>query len=199
MKPEPISRADDGRAASASGLFGLVAATAVVAVLAATVMLATASDSRPPPTASAAQAALDPARFMLNALIVPALDSDAVPLRWVDPRSASLCGPATTVHLNRKPLVAGSVVPATSFELEWHADGCRPFGVSGPRLDGRVRLTVFREDGALSAIVEPAGLRIRHAGRDTTWTRRSAGWLPIDDGPGAPAQPIELTPSGAGG
>ena len=39
-----------------------------------------ARSSRPP--------AFDPSRFILNALLVPALDADAVPFRWVDPRPA---------------------------------------------------------------------------------------------------------------
>src|SRR5262245_1833833 len=33
-------------------------------------------------------AGLDPQRFILNGLLVPSLDADAVPLRWVDPRPA---------------------------------------------------------------------------------------------------------------
>src|SRR5262245_49205245 len=35
----------------------------------------------------------DASRFLLNALLASALDADAVPLRWVDPRGALGCGP----------------------------------------------------------------------------------------------------------
>jgi hypothetical protein len=104
-------------------------------------------------------ATFDPSRFILNALLVPALDSDAMPLRWVDPRPALACGPNTTVRVNRKPLVHGELVPDRPFELEWQTNGCRPFGAGGPRFDGRVQLTVFREDWGFSAMVKPWRLR----------------------------------------
>src|SRR5215510_3064129 len=44
-----------------------------------------------------ARAALDASRFVLNALLVPALDDDALPLRWVDPRPALQCAPGSDV------------------------------------------------------------------------------------------------------
>jgi len=174
---------------------GLVAAIAVAAVLGATVMLTGISRPSPLPIASASPAAFDPSRFILNALLVPTLDGDAVPLRWVDPRPPSRCGPDTEVRVNHQPLVGGAIVPDTPFELEWQADGCRPFGTNGPRFDGRVRLTVFREEWGLSAIVEPSGLRVSFAGHESTMTQRSGAWLPfVDDA----AEPIELTAIGAG-
>lgn len=101
-----------------------------------------------------------PERFTLNALLVPALDDDAIPLRWVDPRAAMVCRRAASVRVDGKPLVPGDLVPSVPFELEWHADACRPFGTSGPRFDGDVKLTVFREDWGFSAIVIPRDLRI---------------------------------------
>jgi hypothetical protein len=133
----------------------------------------TSEDARPggPP-------AFDPSRFILNALLVPALDADAVPLRWVDPRPALHCGPDATVHVNRAPLVAGALVPDTPFELEWQTDGCRPFGAQGPRFDGRVRLTVFREDWGFSAVVEPSGLQAVSAGNRTMPIELGAALLP---------------------
>lgn len=180
--------------AEGGGVFA--AATALAAATAAVFMLAGAAMLAPvtPVEAVAASAAatpapLDPSRFILNALLVPALDADAVPLRWADPRPASLCGPGTEVRVNRAPLVAGALVPDLPFEVEWQADNCRPFGPHGPRYDGRVRLTVFREDWGLSAIVEPSGLRVTSAGRTATLTRRSGAGLPFIDDAG---EPIEL-------
>lgn len=120
----------------------------------------------------------DPSRFVLNALLVPALDGDAVPLRWVDPRPALQCGPDTTVRVNREPLAAGALVPDTPFELEWVADGCRPFGAHGPRLDGRIRLTVFREDWGFSAMVNPSGLPVESSGNGTAIFRAGGASLP---------------------
>jgi hypothetical protein len=140
----------------------------------------TAGGARPsqPPLAVAPPAALDPSRFILNALLAPALDGDAVPLRWVDPRPASRCGPDTSVRVNREPLLAGALVPDRPFELEWQSDGCRPFGLLGPRFDGRVKLTVFREDWGFSAMVEPSGLRVASAEAETVLFRPGAASMP---------------------
>jgi hypothetical protein len=134
--------------------------------------------SRSPLAAPAPRVSFDPSRFILNALLVPALDADAVPLRWVDPRPALRCGPDTTVRVNREPLLAGASVPDTPFELEWHTDGCRPFGARGPRFDGWVRLTVFREDWGFSAIVEPSVLRVASMDAEITVVERGSASTP---------------------
>ncbi len=171
----------------------LVTAMWLGATLALCVML-TANSSQPnrPPIA-AAPAVLDPSRFILNALLVPALDADTVPLRWVDPRPALRCGSDTTVRVNHAPLHAGALVPDGPFELEWQTDGCLPFGAHGPRFDGRVLLTVFREDWGFSAVVEPSGLRVALTENETTLIPRGAASLPqfveADE-------PVELTPIG---
>ena len=122
--------------------------------------------------------AFDSARLILNALLVPAFDADALPLRWVDPRPAMNCGPRTTVRMNHAPLQAGATVPDKPFELEWYTDGCFPFGTTGPRFDGRVRLTVFREDWGFSAIVEPSGLRVTSLGNKPRLIPRGVASLP---------------------
>src|SRR5262249_5142513 len=70
------------------------------------------------------------------------------------------CAEGTTVTVNDQPLVPGTLVPNQPFDLTWDAHACRPFGPHGPRLEGAVRLMVFREDWGWSAIVEPAGLRM---------------------------------------
>ena len=116
------------------------------------------SDSSERPDFSRAPA-FDPSRFVLNALLVPALDVDAVPLRWADPRSAMGCGPNSSVLVDGRPMRRGDLVPDTPFELEWRSDGCRPFGAQGPRFEGNARLTVYREDWGFSAMVEPPGPR----------------------------------------
>jgi hypothetical protein len=99
-------------------------------------------------------------------------------LRWVDPRPASICGPDTTVRVNGEPLRPGALVPDMPFELEWRADGCRPFGAHGPRYDGGVKLTVFREDWGFSAMVEPSDLRVAFAENETISIRRGAASMP---------------------
>jgi hypothetical protein len=130
------------------------------------------------PSTAATSAARDPSRFLLNALLVPALDGDAVPLRWVDPRPALQCGPGTEVRVNGAPLAPGTLVPDAPFKLEWQADGCRPFGAHGPRFEGRVRLTLFREDWGFSAMVAPADLRIESAQNQIALIQPGAATLP---------------------
>lgn len=134
--------------------------------------------SEPAVTASALVASADPHRFILNALLVPALDDDALPMRFVDPRPIAQCGPNTAVRMNGKPLVAGDKVPDAPFELVWLMDACRPFGAGATRFDGLVKLTVYREDWGFSATVEPAGLRITSAKNDTTLMRPRTAYLP---------------------
>lgn len=100
----------------------------------------------------------DASHHLLNAFLVPALEQDTLPLRWIDPRPGLNCGPNTTVHVDGEPLRAGTMVPAMSFDLAWQAHDCRPFGPDGPRFDGGVMLTVTREDWGYSAMAIPAGL-----------------------------------------
>jgi hypothetical protein len=148
------------------------------------------------PIAARPRARTDHTRFLLNALLVPALDTDALPLRWVDPRGPAQCGPNTTVRVNGAPLVAGALVPNQPFELEWQAVACRPFGKTGPRYDGQVKLTVYREDLGFSATVEPKYLRITSADNAVTLVRAGAVSLPPQ---GDPDNPMILTASCAEG
>jgi len=178
----------------------LVIALGLVAVLGLGVWL-TAGGARPtrPPAPAAPPAAPDAVRSVLEALLAPALDRDAVPLRWVDPRPAMRCGPNSEVRVNHQALLAGARVPDTPFELEWQMDGCRPFGEHGPRFDGRVRLTVFKEDRGFSAMVQPSasGLRVTSAESAIACVQPGAAWLPKTvklDGPVAPALAGALLP-----
>jgi len=103
----------------------------------------------------------DASRLLLKALLLPALEFEAMPpLHWVDPRPALGCGADSEVRVNGAPLVAGARVPDPPFTLEWQSDGCHPFGQGGPRFDGRVQLTVARESSGLSVAVEPSDLRV---------------------------------------
>lgn len=122
--------------------------------------------------------AAEASRFALNWLLVPAVATEEGPLRWVDPRPRARCGAGTQVLVDGEPLAAGAPVPDRPFELEWFAQGCRPAGRAGPSLDGRVRLTVYRENWGFSAAVEPFGLVARYAdGTSVNW-RRSVAAMP---------------------
>jgi hypothetical protein len=167
------------RAASLFAAVGVASALGYALGLAAAIGLgamvsATAARPVQPPVAARARAGFDPSRFILNALLAPALDAEALPLRWVDPRPTMQCRPETWVRVNGRTLRAGELVPDAPFELEWWADGCRPFGAAGPRFDGGVKLTVFREDWGFSAMVEPRGLRVASADGETEIQRGAA-------------------------
>jgi len=118
--------------------------------------------------------AVDPSRFILNALLVPALDPDAVPPRWVDPRPRLRCGPGSVVRVNGAPLRPGNAVPQAPFELEWWTDECYPFGLGGPRFDGGARLTVYPEDWGYSAMVAPNALQAVYGSERVAIRRGSA-------------------------
>ena len=170
------------RAASLLTAVGLVSALGYALGLAAALGLgamvsATSARAGRAQLAPAAHAAFDPSRFILNALLAPALDAEAVPLRWVDPRPALRCGPGTVVRVDGMPLRPGALVPVAPFELDWWTDECYPFGLKGPRFDGGVKLTVFREDWGFSAMVAPSGLYAVHAGNQTR-IRRGAARMP---------------------
>ncbi|MFO1323429.1 MAG: hypothetical protein U1F15_05130 [Burkholderiales bacterium] len=130
------------------------------------------------PALPASPRPFDASRFVLNGLLVPAIDSDAVPLRWVDPRAALHCGPGASVRVNGTRVAPGTPVPDTPFDLDWHAVACRPFGSAGPRFDGNVRLTVYREDWGFSAAVAPASLRITANGHEPVVVARGAATTP---------------------
>ncbi len=110
-------------------------------------------------------AAADPSRFILNSLLVPALDVDAVPLQWTDPRPALRCGPNTAIYVNGQPLQAAAKVPASPFELEWQSDGCMYFSERGARVYGRTKLTVYQEDWGFSARVAPCDAHVVSASK----------------------------------
>jgi hypothetical protein len=158
-----------GLASALGYALGLAVALALGAMLSATGARAGRPQLAPP-----APAAFDPSRFILNALLAPALDAEAVPLRWVDPRPSLHCGPGTVVRVNGLPLRPGALVPDSPFDLEWWTDQCYPFGLQGPRFDGGVKLTVFREDWGFSAMVAPNGLHAVSAGNQTRIRRGSA-------------------------
>lgn len=112
---------------------------------------------RPAPD-NASATGWDASQYLLNAFLLPALEQDTLPLRWIDPRPSLNCGPNTTVHVNGEPLRPGALVPVMSFDLTWHTHDCRPFGPNGPRFDGGVTLTVTREKWGFYAMVAPMGL-----------------------------------------
>jgi hypothetical protein len=120
---------------------------------------------------------LDPYDVILDALLAPVLVDPTVPLRWTDPRVAMRCGRYTSMTVNNRPLVAGALVPDGRFDLEWYSDGCHAPGTPDARIDGWVKLVVFREDWGFSAMIEPAGLRIARGDYEYPVVKRGSGAL----------------------
>lgn len=170
-------------AASALGYaLGLAAALGLGAMVSTTLARPASQGA-----AAAAPKALDASRFILNALLVPALDPDSSILRWVDPRPRLRCGPGTVVRVNGMPLKPGDAVPDAPFDLDWWADECHPFSVGGPKLEGGARLTVYREDWGFSATVAPQGMRAVYAGESVP-VRRGMATYPQCIEAGAPCR-----------
>ena len=181
---QDLSRGSSRNLRHIGGGFTIVALSLVAAVGLSTM--------HPPKPAMASIPNWDASRFLLNALLAPALDADAVPLRWADPRAALRCGPASAVTVNREPLRTGALVPDVPFELDWMTDDCRPFGADGPRLDGRIRLMVYREDWGWSATVEPAGFRVTSSRGEIGFVAACGASMPQDASADDPMQLTEL-------
>jgi hypothetical protein len=171
-----------GLASALGYALGLAAAIGLGAMVSAT-LARPAREAPPAPAASA----FDPSRFILNALLVPALDPDSSNLRWVDPRPRLRCGPGSVVRVNGLPLRAGEPVPDAPFDLEWWADECYPFGMAGPRFDGGAKLTVHREDWGFSAMVAPHGMHAVYGGNPVP-IRRGAATYPLCVEAGGPCR-----------
>ena len=173
---EDVKETFRGRLRERARMVSLVNASALAAsfLLSGTLEAGDASSIR---TLAHAPGVADSPDFVLEALFVPAMNRHLMPLRWVDPVAALHCGGNSFVRVNGEPLVAGALVPETPFELEWHAEGCRPSQAPQARLDGDVKLTVFREDWGYSAIVKPVELRLASASSETTLIKAGGAWL----------------------
>lgn len=135
------------------------------------------SKGAPTVIATNAEPVVDPSTIILQAFLTPALEPGKLPLQWADPRASMGCGPRSQVNVDLEPLRPGSAVPVVPFVVDWESHGCRPFGLDGPRFDGRVRLTVFHEDWGFSAMVEPAGMRVTMNDGRMVRVRRGGAWV----------------------
>lgn len=95
-----------------------------------------------------------------SALVVPVLDDGDI-TRFADVHIGPLCGDATEVHADGRPVIPGTDLPPGAFTLQWSLGLFCPFGVDGPALDGRVDVLVFRDDEhGMQALVQPKGLTV---------------------------------------
>jgi hypothetical protein len=130
-----------------------------------------------PPTVEAAPASRLMPAFALNALLATLMDDDEPP-RWTDVALHHFCGPATRVEVDGRPLVPGSYVPPTAFQVRWVMDECWPFDFAGPGLSGSAELQVFHDDNRLSAIVDARRLAV-HGAAGTSLAGRFNGSLAL--------------------
>ena len=149
--------------------FGLLAATflATAALMgprapaqdqAPVAFAAAAVDQPPGASPGTTRSRFDPRRFVLNALLAPALDPDVDPPAWTDPRPVMACDTASSIRIDGLALAPGSRVPSGRFILDWDAHQCRPFGLEGPRVDGSARLVIDHVGDVWTAMVLPAGM-----------------------------------------
>jgi hypothetical protein len=144
------------RAALAAGLALSTAATLSVAADTGPAMQPGAplvlSGARATPVGNVPDRVRDAA---LNALLVNLLDDDDPP-RFADPQWAAVCAQHASVLLDGIPVRAGEAVPARSFELDWTLHNACPLGPDGPRLFGRLRMLVVRDDvyGLVPLVIE---------------------------------------------
>lgn len=181
--PAVEASAPQALAASAGAGLGNDASTAEATAVSAntittpmTAMTPATAATPATPTTSGRRAgppAFNPQRFLLNALLAPALDPDSDPPTWTDPRPALGCEPASSVRIDGRPLEAGAKVPSGQFIMDWQAHHCRPFGLHGPRFDGAARLIVSAVGEAWTAVVLPDGMAI---------TRPDGRTLPLSAG-----------------
>src|SRR4029450_7404510 len=94
-----------GRRTGVVYLIGVLVVVAFIASMVKGIVSGREGAGPTPPVSLRTAARFDPQRFILNGLLVPALDTDAMPLRWVDPRPAIQCRPGTSVRVNGVPLV----------------------------------------------------------------------------------------------
>ena len=94
-------------------------------------------------------------RHLFTVLIAALVDDDVDPLTWVDPQPRLACGIGSSFRVDVRSLEVGAQVPNGAFELDWFAQGCRPYGIAGPRLDGHLRFVVARENWGMSAARVP--------------------------------------------
>ncbi len=167
-------------------------ATALAATLSSGFTLSTqaAPDPAPWPTATADSTAhatppdeadrLAPRRFLLNALLAPALDVDHEPPRWLDPRPVMACAAGSVVLIDGAPLEPESLVPAGPFVLAWRAVRCHPFGLAGPRYDGAVRLLVSHSGERWWSTVLPDDLAVTLASGRVIPIAAGQAFMPLD-------------------
>lgn len=136
---------------------------------------------------------LVPQRYLLNALLAPALDPDSQPPTWVDPRPVMACADDAEVRVDGRPIEPGKRVPDGRFTMDWKASGCRPFGLSGPRYDGAVRLLVNHAGERWWSRVLPDTLVVTLPGGEVVPITSAHALMPLNQ-----AEPVALNLPPAG-
>lgn len=100
-------------------------------------------------------------RARAAALFVDPMLDDSDPQRFTDANRVLVCADHSQVMVNGRPVVDGDLVPPGAFVMQWDMDLYCPFGTSGPLLNGRAEVLVFRDDEhGLSALLRPVSLDV---------------------------------------
>lgn len=145
----------------AAAWVGAIALTAMVAWLSHRAKPVEAQPPRAPMTAEQQSIARDIERHALNALLVPLIDHEALPMRWADPALAMACGGGTQVRVDGRPLQPGTPIASRAFVVAWTLQACLPFGSGGPALTGRAELRVSRQMDGFAAMVSLTDLQVQ--------------------------------------
>jgi len=124
----------------------------------------TSTDAREAVSVSAVSLDYDPAadlRARAAALFVDPLVDDSDPPRFTDAYRALTCADHSSVMVNGQPVIEGDLVPPGAFVMQWDMDLYCPYGISGPLLNGRAEVLVFRDDEqGLQALLRPVSLDV---------------------------------------
>jgi len=108
--------------------------------------------------------AYDPAaglRARAAALFVHPFVDDSEPARFTEANRTLACADHSDIMVNGRPLIEGDLVPPGAFVMQWDMDLYCPYGISGPLLNGRADVLVFRDDEqGLQALLRPVSLDV---------------------------------------
>lgn len=120
----------------------------------------TAGVSVPDPASLDYNPAADLGRHAVAAFVAPLVD-DGEPARFTDLYRTLTCADHSSVMVNGGPVIEGDLVPPGAFVLQWDLDLYCPFGISGPLLNGRAEVLVFRDDEyGMTALLRPVSLDV---------------------------------------
>jgi hypothetical protein len=119
-------------------------------------------------------------RFALNYLLLPLID-DTHPMRWADPSLGLVCGGASQVLVDGRPLEVGAPLPTKGFAVQLLLSRCSPAVEDSLEFHGAVDMLVSHASGQLRALVQPRHLTVLTAHGRTSLTAPFTACLALDE------------------